>query len=595
MKYIKEASQEKLLFPYFIVEHAADAIFLVDSKACIRLANEAACRSLAYSKEELLSLAVYDIAPDIQKDGWTEQWAMINKQKSFTLESRHRTKDGHIFPVEVSINYIEFEGKAYYCALVRDITKRLEAEATLRESEKRFKDIFSAVNDGIIIVDPEKSCIFDANQKAVEMLGYKRSDVIGMDIERIHPEEMKQLRRTLKEVLLGAPVLTDELSCLRGDKHRVPAEISFSKLQLQDKTYVMAMIRDITERKNAEKALREALTKVEQLKSRLQAENIYLQEEIKLNHNFEEIISYSKALKGVLRKVELVASTDATVLILGETGTGKELLARSVHNISERRDRPLVKVNCAALPSNLIESELFGHEKGAFTGAHSQRTGRFELADGGTIFLDEVGDLPIELQSRLLRVLQEGEFEPLGSSKTRKVNVRVIAATNRDLEEAKANGDFREDLYYRLNVFPIKIPPLRERKEDIPILTKHFVEKYNTGIGKKIENIPQTVLDTLQTYHWPGNVRELENIIERSVIISQGKQLNLGDWLPIASTPSTDTTISTLEDLERKHIIDTLKSTGWRISGEKGAAKILNLKPTTLESRMKKLNIKREQ
>jgi transcriptional regulator with GAF, ATPase, and Fis domain len=312
-----------------------------------------------------------------------------------------------------------------------------------------------------------------------------------------------------------------------------------------------------------------------------------------VHHNFEEIISQGKALKKVLQKVEQVASTDASVLVLGETGTGKELLARAVHNISERSERPLVKVNCAAIPVNLVESELFGHEKGAFTGALSRKIGRFELANGGTIFLDEIGDLSLDLQSKLLRVLQEGEFERLGNPHVIKVDVRIIAATHRNLEKAIEEGEFREDLYYRLNVFPIEIPPLRERKDDIPLLVKHFVKKYSGKTGKKIDTIPQKAIDALTAYKWPGNIRELENIVERAVIISRGKQLELGDWLIEKKSITTASHAVSLQDVERAHISEVLEMTGWRVSGEKGAAKILGLKPTTLEARMNKLGIKR--
>jgi len=254
----------------------------------------------------------------------------------------------------------------------------------------------------------------------------------------------------------------------------------------------------------------------------------------------------------------------------------------------------LVKVNCAVLPASLIESELFGHEKGAFTSALSRKIGRFELADGGTIFLDEIGELPLELQPKLLRVLQDGEFERLGDPRTIKVDIRVIAASNRDLEKEVEEGHFREDLYYRLNVYPINCPPLREHKEDIPLLVRHFVRKYNAKIGKKIEKIPQNVIDTLQAYHWPGNVRELENVIERAVIVSRGNQLELSEWLPKTGDSSGGLRISTLEELEREHTVEALELTGWRVRGEKGTAALLGLKPTTLESRMKKLGIKRD-
>ena len=358
-------------------------------------------------------------------------------------------------------------------------------------------------------------------------------------------------------------------------------------------THVIGYGHEITELKKTEAALREALDEVEQLKDRLHAENVYLQEEIKLHHNFGEVIGTSEALKKVLRKVEQVAATEATVLILGETGTGKELIARAVYGLSVRQGRPLVKVNCAALPDNLIESELFGHEKGAFTGAHARRVGRFELADGGTIFLDEIGDLPLGLQAKLLRVLQEGEFERLGSSTTRKVDVRVIAATNRDLESAMAQGDFREDLYYRLNVFPLKSPPLRERAGDIPLLVQHFINKYNAKLGKQIKRVPASAMAKLQAYPWPGNVRELENVIERAMILSPGNQLDLGDWLPAQPAPGTSG-LATLEELQRAHIMRVLALTGGRVSGVKAAAKMLDINPKTLHSRMKKLGIERE-
>ena len=294
----------------------------------------------------------------------------------------------------------------------------------------------------------------------------------------------------------------------------------------------------------------------------------------------------------MLHKVEQVAATDATVLILGETGTGKELLARAVHQLSPRQDRPLVKVNCASLPANLIESELFGHEKGAFTGAVARRSGRCELAHRGTIFLDEIGDLPLDLQAKLLRVLQEGEFERLGDSRTIQIDVRVIAATNRDLKQAIASGELREDLYYRLNVFPLALPPLRERPEDIPLIVSHFVQKYSAKMGKRIEQIPTSVIETLQAYDWPGNVRELENIIERAVILATGSALELDGAL--AANREEAVTISkgqTLQEVERQHILQNLEDTAWRIEGPGGAAVRLGLNPSTLRSRMKKLNL----
>jgi transcriptional regulator with GAF, ATPase, and Fis domain len=320
---------------------------------------------------------------------------------------------------------------------------------------------------------------------------------------------------------------------------------------------------------------------------------VYLQQELETTHGYGEIVGTAPPMKSVYEAIEKVAATDSTVLITGETGTGKELVARAIHSASQRKDKVLVRVNCAALPAGLIESELFGHEKGAFTGATSRKIGRFELANGGTIFLDEIGDIPLDLQNKLLRVLQEGEFERLGDSQTRKVDVRVIAATNRELSDAIEEGLFRSDLFYRLNVFPIGVPALRERSKDIPLLVKHLVMKYSVKLGKSIESIPQAAMNALMAYDWPGNVRELENVIERAVILTGGTELELGDWLT-AATSAGPSRIPTLEELERDHITRVLEATGWRVRGDAGAAALLGLKPTTLEARMKKLGIERK-
>jgi formate hydrogenlyase transcriptional activator len=330
---------------------------------------------------------------------------------------------------------------------------------------------------------------------------------------------------------------------------------------------------------------------------RLAEEKHYLQDEIRTEHNFEEIIGDSPALKRILDQVRTVAPTDSTVLIVGETGTGKELIARAIHNLSARRGRALVKVNCAAIPTGLLESELFGHEKGAFTGAITQRIGRFELAHRGTLFLDEVGDIPLELQPKLLRVLQEQEFERLGSTRTTRVDVRLVAATNADLGQKVAEGQFRSDLYYRLNVFPLLVPPLRERREDIPLLALYFAQKYARRMKKPIETIPARAMNALTEYHWPGNVRELENFIERAVILTRGIELEL----PVnelrqrgpAATISRPSTLATLEHAEREHIVRALTETAWVIGGPAGAAARLGMKRTTLQSRMRKLGITR--
>jgi transcriptional regulator with GAF, ATPase, and Fis domain len=352
--------------------------------------------------------------------------------------------------------------------------------------------------------------------------------------------------------------------------------------------------RDITSRKLAEVDLRRAYTEIEQLKDQLEAETAYLQQEIKLEHNFENIVGNSAALKYVLYKVEQVAAADTTVLVLGETGTGKELVARAIHNNSPRKNRPMVKVNCATLPSHLIESELFGHEQGAFTGAQARQLGRFEVAAGTSIFLDEIGELPTDLQIKLLRVLEHGEFERLGSSRTIKVDVRVIAATNRNLEEEVRKGRFREDLFYRLNVFPITVPPLRQRAEDIALLARFFVEKTSKRLGKSIEQIPESIVQKLRDYSWPGNVRELENVIERAVINSSGPRLRLADDLAGTTRNQPPPSLKSMQETEKDHIQRVLQSTNWRIDGDKGAALILDMNPSTLRSRMRKLGIQKQ-
>ena len=337
-----------------------------------------------------------------------------------------------------------------------------------------------------------------------------------------------------------------------------------------------------------------AYQEISSLKDKLAKEKLYLEEEIQTTYNFEEIVGDSRALKSVLKEVQTVAATDSTVLILGETGSGKELVARALHNHSNRRERTFVKINCAAIPTGLLESELFGHERGAFTGAIATKVGRFELADRGTIFLDEVGEIPLELQVKLLRVLQEQEFERLGSTRTMHVNVRIIAATNRDLNQMVEEQRFRSDLYYRLKVFPITVPPLRERPEDIPLLVRHFAQKFAQRMKKRIETIPSEAMKALQAYHWPGNVRELENFIERAVILTQGPDLFVS-LAELKRTPShvTNSGATTLEQAEREHILKALRETNWTIGGPAGAAAKLGMKRTTLQSKMQKLGISR--
>src|SRR5262245_1379430 len=460
--------------------------------------------------------------------------------------------------------------------------ERLHMELLLKENEERLRDLFDEapiayVHEGL------DTRFIRANRTAMRSLGITPDEVegtYGRTFIPDTPEAQRRLKAALESIGRGTDTSAVVLERRRKDDGK-PRWIQWWSRPDPSGTYTRTMFIDITEK-----------ILMEQERARLEAANTYLQEEIKTAHNFEEIIGTSTAIKKVLQAIEKVAATDATVLVTGETGTGKELIARAIHNLSNRKQGVLVKVNCAAIPAGLIESELFGHEKGAFTGALARKVGRFELADKATIFLDEVGEIPFELQTKLLRVLQEGEFERLGSTRTLKVGVRVIAATNRDLEKEVGEGRFRSDLYYRLNVFPITLPALRDRKQDIQLLVSYFVTRFSGTMGKTVESVPAAAMEMLKSYSWPGNIRELEHVIERAVILSRGSELELADWMPKGSSASI-TPLATLEEVERSHIISILTQTAWRVSGEKGAAKILGLNATTLEARMKKLGISR--
>ncbi len=402
-------------------------------------------------------------------------------------------------------------------------------------------------------------------------------DVIGPKIMHLNARRIYNDFKKVELILLAIEDVTEKEHYKRNLEDTVKKRTAQLVLEKQKTEH---------EKRLAEKALEE----VEILKKQLEDERAYLKDEIKLEHNHENIIGHSDGLKYVLFKIEQIADSDTTVMILGETGTGKELVARAIHSNSRRKNRALIKVNCAALPSNLIESELFGHEKGAFTGADRSHKGRFEIADKATLFLDEIGELPLELQSKLLRVIQDGEFERLGNSRTTKVDVRIVAATNRNLEEEVEKGRFRSDLWYRLNVFPITMPPLRERKEDIPLLADFYIDKISRRLGKPIKVIPKNVMNALLNYHWPGNVRELENVLERAVINSSGPKLNLADDLD-KSWRHLGKDLKTLEAVERDYIIRVLEQAHWKVSGKNSAAQILGLNRSTLRARMRKLDI----
>ena len=454
--------------------------------------------------------------------------------------------------------------------------------------------------DAIIELDQnlEVTRVNTAAEKAFQCPAHR---MVGQDFRQfLGDEDIGKLLRLIAE-LDARPEgqrslwIPGGLSARCPEGHEFRAEATLSRFQVRRETFHTLILRNINERLEAEQKIRS-----------LTAEAELLREELKALHHFDDIIGRSRPMMSVLSDVAQVAETDATVLILGETGTGKEVIARAIHAAGRRREHPFIKVNCAAIPATLIESEFFGHEQGAFTGATKRRDGRFAMADRGTIFLDEIGELPVDLQVKLLRVLQEGEFEPVGSSKTRKVDVRVVAATNRDLEQAMRNGTFRQDLYYRLNVFPIRLPPLRERGEDIDILASEFAVALAERIGRSIEPLTAECLRRLRQYAWPGNVRELQNVIERAVITSRDGRLNLDRALPEVARETTNETAAIsndngrqirtaqeLEDLERQNLILALEKIGWRVAGENGAAQLLGIHASTLSSRMKALGIKR--
>jgi PAS domain S-box-containing protein len=473
---------------------------------------------------------------------------------------------------------------------------RARGDKALRESEARYRDIFEGAIEGIYRTSLEGKLI-TANPALATILGYDSAeDALRTITDSAHqiwadPDERSRLAQLLQD---RGFVRAYECQFLRKDGTKLWVSQNVRAVQGPDGkwAYFEGFIQDITERKRLELEIRQSYEEVQLLRDRLQIENVYLREQIQRDGEHGAILGNSKPILMMLAKAKQVAPTDSAVLIIGETGTGKELLAQAIHDMSRRGAKPMAKVNCAALPPALVEAELFGREKGAYTGALSRQAGRFEVADGSTLFLDEVGDLPLELQAKLLRVVQFGEFERLGSTRTLKVNVRVIAATNRDLAKAVEDGHFRQDFYYRLNVFPLTVPPLRERPDDIPALVWSIVQELGQRMGKRIEAIPRRVMERLQVFHWPGNVRQLRNVIEHALILSTGPTLDIdfpndADARPITSSGQS------LEEVERQHIRAVLEGTRWRIRGSSGAAAILGVPESTLRSRMKKLGISR--
>jgi PAS domain S-box-containing protein len=480
--------------------------------------------------------------------------------------------------------------------------RRLRAEKQVREREEKLRGLFDSAMDAVIEFDQNLK-VTRMNPAAEQAFHCDTQQVMGEDFSSLISEQsQKKLRSLIQELGASTPGrrslwIPGGLEALPVGGKEFPAEATLSRFEIERQSFYSVILRNINERLEADRKIHS-----------LAAEAAYLREEIKSVYRFDQILGQSQALKRVLEDVEQVAVTDTTVLILGETGTGKELIARAIHGASRRPDKPLITINCAAIPAALMESEFFGHEKGAFTGATQKREGRFELADHGTIFLDEIGELSLDLQAKILRVLQEGEFAPVGSSQTKKVDVRVIAATNRDLNQTVRAGGFREDLYYRLNVFPIEVPPLRNRDDDIILLASAFAAKFAQRMGRRIEPLSAECKSRLRGYAWPGNVRELQNVIERAVITSRDGRLNLDRALPDAGQtvperpPAEETTpeasnrilqIRDLQQLERENILRALGSTAWRVAGKDGAAALLGMNPSTLNSRIRALRIER--
>jgi len=487
--------------------------------------------------------------------------------------------------------------------------------------EEHYRRLFETTQDGILVIDADTGQILDVNPFMVEMLGYPCDDLLGKKFWEAGAFKcIEENRKVFEDLQTQGYVRYEDLTLQKKDGLPIAVEFISNVTRINDRNVILCNIHDITERKFIAEALQKArdeleqrvrertaeletvLSEIREIKEQLEAENIYLRDEMELKGGFGEIIGASDPIKYVIYRARQVARTNTSVLLTGETGTGKGIFARFIHRESDRRDKPFVNVNCAGLPSNLIESELFGREKGAFTGSTARQIGRFELANNGTIFLDEIGELPLELQAKLLKVIEDGEFERLGSPHTVKVDVRIIASTNRLLDDDIKKGMFRQDLYYRLSVFPITIPPLRQRREDIPLLVEFFTERFSKEHKKTIKSIPKSIMKYFENYSWPGNIRELRNVLERAVIVSDGPQLRLAER-PCESSvdPVRDDAsrmvrghkTQSLAEVERDHILGVLEKTGWKVEGPAGAAQLLGLNPSTLRARMRKLGIKR--
>jgi len=558
-----------------LVEQAYDGIFVTDPTGKFVDVNSAAAAMVGYTREELLQLSTTDMVDAAAVQAVLRERELVQHGQDVRTEWMVRRKDGSYFPGEVTGRRLP-NGQVQ--GIIRDMTERRRVEQELRHNEERFR---VALTDSPITVfnqdrDLRYTWIYNP-------LLYWQHDVLGKTDEEVLGKKKAAVLTALKTRVLKTGTSAREDVVIQANESSYVFDITVEPVfdtqgnvvGITGASVDIARLRDMADRLQASR-------------DQIAREKAYLETEIKRELGFEDVIGQSPVLKEVLRKAQIVAPTDSTVLLLGETGTGKELIARSLHALSTRKDRTFVKLNCAAVPSDLLESELFGHEKGAFTGAISQKVGRIELADKGTLFLDEIGEMPLELQPKLLRVLQDREFERLGGIRTLRVNVRIVSATNRDLRQDVDDRKFREDLFYRLNVFPIELPALRDRKEDIPMLVRHFVDKHAAKMGKHIDAISDEVIQVLKNWSWPGNVRELENMIERMVILSKGRVLARP---PADLVEASHADEDHLTEMEREHIIRVLRETNGVLSGIDGAAVRLGLKRTTLQSMIKRLGI----
>ena len=591
------------------IEKTSDGIFITEPSGTIVYVNRAFERQTGYSREEAVGAT-----PRILKSGhheeayYEEMWDTLLAGREWRGTILNRRKDGGVFWGDQTITpVLASDGRIrHFVSVIRDVTER---EAQLRY-ERDFNAAIVSTAGALVLVTDAEGCVIRVNDACVRTCGHGREEIIGrsaFELPMFGPGK-KQWGEQFERCLGNGEAAHAEFRLQCKDGGEVIVLWTFKSLRDErgEVTHVVASGVDVTEGRAAREVLEhrvvertreleEALHEVRRLKERLEAENVRLREEVRKVSPRVEIVGVSAAIRQAVRQMERVARTDSAVLLLGETGTGKGLFAKALHETSPLRDEPLVTVDCTTLPETLIESELFGHEKGAFTGAVRAKPGRFELADGGTIFLDEIGDFPLPVQAKLLRILQSGEFERVGSNTTRRVHVRLIAATNRDLRAMTETGKFRSDLYFRLSVVPVRIPPLRERKEDIPGLVSHFLRQHGWLLEGAVAHVPQSVFDQLSRHDWPGNVRELENTIQRALILSTGGFLtedSVRNAIESDGAPRQDDA-RTLEEHERNYIVEVLHRCGWRVKGEGGAADLLGLSPSTLRDRIRRLNIRR--